>query len=258
MFLVYNHVLFAQPAKKIEPIVWECTYDYLALRDTVSKDTFANDPMILRIGESTSSFFSKYTLKNLDLMAQKADPGNPLLGVITGFLYAEEYRYYDRGSVLDYIYQNYPEGKMTVHTRHGKTMFSYEEELAPQEWTIVPDSTRHILDYTCQLAICDYRGRSYQAWFTPEVAVYSGPWKFRGLPGLIMEVYDNDRHYHYQLTDIRKGVSEPVLIYFFPEQKPSNRKEVATILREGMGKSAEQDKEEGENPPNYDFMERDY
>ncbi|MCD8031170.1 MAG: GLPGLI family protein [Bacteroides sp.] len=256
--LIYSSILFAQETKEIEPAVWECKYNYFALRDTVSKEAFKEDILILRIGESTSSFFSQYTFRRLDINAQKADPNNPLLGIIQDFLYDEEYRYYENTSILDYIYQNYPEGNMTVQARHEKTVFRYEEPLSPQQWNIVPDSTRQIIDHTCQLATCYYRGRDYRAWFAPDIPVQTGPWKFYGLPGLIMEVYDTDKHHHYQITEISPNADQPVTIYFFPEQKPSTRKEVASVLREGMARVAAKNKEKGENPPVCDFMEKDY
>ncbi|MCD8031168.1 MAG: GLPGLI family protein [Bacteroides sp.] len=252
------NISFAQQIKKeIEPALLECKYNYMVLRDTLSNSIFKNDVMILRIGAQSNSFFSEHTFK-LDSLICYAGPDYPLHSFIEAFLYLEDFRYYDKNSMLDYTYQNYPEGKITVQARHEKIVFQYEEPLLPQQWTIVPDSTRQIINHSCQLATCEYRGRKYLAWFTEDLPVQTGPWKFYGLPGLIMEVYDTDKHHHYQITEIKENVSQPVSIYFFPEQKVSTRKEVAKILREGMAKSAEKNKEKGEEPPIYDFMEKDY
>ncbi len=82
--------------------------------------------------------------------------------------------------------------------------YVYEEDSAPQEWTLVSDSTKQILGYICQKALCTYRGRNYEAWFSPKLAVNAGPWKFLGLPGLIMAVKDTKGHYAFEITGIEK------------------------------------------------------
>ena len=50
--------------------------------------------------------------------------------------------------------------------------------------------------FNCKKAIINYRGREYTAWYTSEIAVSFGPWKFQGLPGLILEVYDTNKEFH--------------------------------------------------------------
>jgi len=43
----------------------------------------------------------------------------------------------------------------------------------------------------CKNAHTKFRGRVYEVWFAPSIPVSAGPWKFFGLPGLIMQVTDN-------------------------------------------------------------------
>ncbi len=56
------------------------------------------------------------------------------------------------------------------------------------QWTIVDSVRKTILNYNCKLAICKFRGREYRAFYTDFLPFFSGPWKFNGLPGVILEV----------------------------------------------------------------------
>lgn len=67
-----------------------------------------------------------------------------------------------------------------------------EEPLPSIQWTITPE-TRQIGKFNCHKALTRFRGRDYEAWFCPDVPVKDGPWKFQGLPGLIMDIYDSKR-----------------------------------------------------------------
>ncbi len=64
------------------------------------------------------------------------------------------------------------------------------------------NKTKLIGNFNCQKATITFRGRNYTAWFTNEIPVPFGPWKFQGLSGLILEVYDNDNVFHLIATNI--------------------------------------------------------
>jgi GLPGLI family protein len=59
------------------------------------------------------------------------------------------------------------------------------------EWTI-KDEFKTILGYKCQKASVNYRGRNYTAYFTLDLPFNTGPWKFDGLPGTILEVTEEN------------------------------------------------------------------
>jgi len=93
------------------------------------------------------------------------------------------------------IFKNYPAGKMTVTDQVSRVdAFSYEDELNGVQWQITTD-TMTCLNYLCQKATGDFRGRNYEAWFAPDLPVNDGPFKFSGLPGLILYVTDSGHQY---------------------------------------------------------------
>lgn len=85
-----------------------------------------------------------------------------------------------------YVAKDSEHGMQTVYDLKADELWSYQEPLHEMEWTIVEDSTKNILGYECVMAVTDYHGREWQAWFTPEIPVDDGPWKFHGLPGMIL------------------------------------------------------------------------
>lgn len=80
----------------------------------------------------------------------------------------------------------------------------YEEKWNGQDWTLQGD-TASFLGHQCQKAMCHWRGRDYIAWFAPDIPIRRGPWKFGGLPGLIMKVHDVDSLYVFEAVAIENG-----------------------------------------------------
>jgi GLPGLI family protein len=75
----------------------------------------------------------------------------------------------------------------------NKNEFYEIEESAPTvNWTLT-DERKKIDQYECSKATCYFRGRNYQAWFTTEIQTSFGPLKLNGLPGLIIELSDEDK-----------------------------------------------------------------
>ena len=101
------------------------------------------------------------------------------------------------------LYKDYKTKRINVIDYISNHYFIYEEDLTPQNWTIQYD-TMTIAGYRCQNAICDYRGRSYEAWFTLDIPINEGPWKFYGLPGLIIKLFDTKHHYEFELVGFQK------------------------------------------------------
>ena len=80
----------------------------------------------------------------------------------------------------------------------------YTEPLPKQQWTL-KDEQQTIHGYRCQKATCHWRGRDYEAWFTTEIPIQRGPWKFGGLPGLILKLNDTQKLYTWEAVSLRSG-----------------------------------------------------
>lgn len=65
-------------------------------------------------------------------------------------------------------------------------------------WTIESE-TKIAANYTLQKATTSFGGRMWTAWFCPNIPLQEGPYKFRGLPGLIFELKDYQNNFDYTL-----------------------------------------------------------
>lgn len=77
----------------------------------------------------------------------------------------------------------------------------YTESYPLQEWEILSD-TLTVNGFLCQKATCRFRGRDFEAWFAADIPISDGPWKFGGLPGLILKVCDTRLLYTFECVKI--------------------------------------------------------
>ena len=101
-------------------------------------------------------------------------------------------------------------------------MYEYEESFDCFNWLITSEiDTIH--NYVCQKAICDFGGRTWEAWFTQELPFSDGPYKFCGLPGLILNIADTQNHYSWKFLSIEKP-SELMMLYDRIEERTPTTK----------------------------------
>lgn len=125
-----------------------------------------------------------------------------------------------------YIYKNKPQRKITTidegPSQGGKSYLQVKEVIQPQNWTIQED-TLSILGYECQKATTSFRGRNYSVWFTLSIPISDGPWKFYGLPGIILKVEDDKGIFLFEAIGISRCANKEIKF-------PTDRKmEVCTL-----------------------------
>lgn len=102
-------------------------------------------------------------------------------------------------------------------------VFKYREPSdVLMDWTF-SDEVCTILGYRCRKAMCRFRGRTWTAWYVSEIPISDGPWKFAGLPGLVLKVEDDRGHYYFSCIAIRNEV-KPIVMWNY-DYKEATREE---------------------------------
>lgn len=204
--------------KEIAKGVMEFMYDYRFLRDTTDITSESTDRMILQVGYGISKF-SSYRTMQIDSLIRISTADQ---------VQANPERYI--GGTSWSVYKNYPTGKFTTTDKIATDWFLVEELIPEQQWTLT-DETKEILGYKCKSAKCNFRGRDYTAYYTDEIPVADGPWKFGGLPGFIMEVSDADNHYSFTCVGINSKADRTITMPEVSYNKTSRVKFYQTKYR---------------------------
>lgn len=100
------------------------------------------------------------------------------------------------------IYKNFSQKQMKMREFAMMEIYVSEEPKMPKfDWKIT-GKKRKIGDYECQEATTSFRGRDWSVWFATAIPISDGPWKFYGLPGLIIEAEDTKKEFAFRLTSL--------------------------------------------------------
>lgn len=158
-------------------------YEYKFIPDATKKDSVVTEIMALDITDKGSTYQS-------------------LNGVIRDSVMREQFKNITPGGPRNFNFQNmqrvkvnyrvtkdYPDYKTTLIERLGRDTYKILED-EKQTWTILPETTK-IGDYKAQKATTTWGGRQWTAWFSTDLPFQDGPYKFSGLPGLIVKLEDS-------------------------------------------------------------------
>lgn len=149
------------------------------------------DLMRLDIGEHSSQYVSIIgeflTKHRSDIMAKRIK--NPYAGYTT---------------LRDEVFKNTPnEGYLRFV--HMPGWVSCREKIEGLfDWQLL-DGDSIVCGYPCHKATTIFRGRIWTVWYTLDLPYSDGPWKFCGLPGLVLYAYDSEDKFRFNCIGIEKG-----------------------------------------------------
>ena len=185
------------------------TYEAMMTNDSLKPTEHNYDRLVLMIGDSISRcysyhlhrFDSAYTSRCVHKGKDSYQGIRKFIGENGGIMITSMYKYYESKRMT--VLHRMPVDKVPVYL--------YEEPLDLMDWKMSFE-TKEILGYQCFKAECDFRGRHWTAWFTMQIPVHDGPWKFGGLPGLILQVEELRGHFAFRCIGIETQ-QKPILWY---------------------------------------------
>lgn len=256
--------------KVLEPAILEAVYERIKVTDTLNAaNDFRHDLLTLRAGQNMSAFYCAELKTNDSICERSWEFDRAQMRDQQAFAHFAALE-------KEIVFKNYPTiGQCTSHLRYAICDWVVTEDWEKPQWTIVSDSMKNICGYDCIMATSQYRGRTWIAWFTPEIPIQEGPWKLCGLPGLILKAYDSKMHYSYTAQTIKTGENVGNVEYWnYRDRFKTDRIRSLKQRRKELGKSIKNEilasgffgldpkkfKRDVGRPPHtiYDFEETDY
>lgn len=137
------------------------------------------------------------------------------------------------------IYKFYPGMKVQYIDRvaNGFTPMNigYNEDVK-FNWKI-DNQKEKIGAYNTQKATTEYGGRKWTAWFTTDIPLQDGPYKFHGLPGLIVKVTDDGKNYSWELKGNKKVADFKEITYLESVSPGGDGGKVVEVSRDKFEKT---------------------
>lgn len=124
-------------------------------------------------------------------------------------LWQDKTEYENNPQTPSFLVKNYTKGKLLLKEEIFGQEFYVEDSLYNIKWEL-QKNTKVVLGQKCNSAKTSFRGRNYIAYYAPNLHNTDGPWKFGGLPGLILEVSSDDNTYQFIATKLVKNYDKKI------------------------------------------------
>jgi GLPGLI family protein len=188
LFFSFFNLFFCQTEKKT--LVF---YNYTYKLDSTNETKKYDETMVLAIHGKESIYKSYNRIKRDSIVEGDFKKGN----------YVVDFSTLPKSYVFHQVYYNKGNDSIKVFDKIVNKEFSYEPS-SRIVWQL-GTSKKKIGEFECQNAFCYIGKRKFEAWFTNSIYVNEGPYRFKGLPGLIVEVYDEKKYFHFSLVGIKNS-----------------------------------------------------
>lgn len=182
----------AQTKDSIDAAQFAVIYDYtINTLDDEGEAVCDSIQVVVQVGKSVTksmpmSQYLKETTKDMGEVAWKSNV-------------AREYR--ETLTHMPTVWINQPEGETTSRDAIFPGVFEGYEPTPQMDWVLTAD-TMHVSGYMCSRAEITFKGVKWSVWYTEEIPSSAGPWRLRGLPGIIVKA-EGDAH-RFVLAELRR------------------------------------------------------
>lgn len=193
-------------------------YEYKYIPDSLKTLNITSEIMLLDISQNRSEFYAYEKFRSDSLMAEELKRGIASPPPMKEFI---NYR----------ILKNIQSKNQDFITPLSSNLYIVKDE-RQIKWKLFPEYST-ILSFKAQKATCEFAGRQWEAWFTADIPIQDGPYKFRGLPGLILKVKDKTNSHIFEIKAIEsiKKNSEYPFIKNYAQKFDIGQKQYLKIFK---------------------------
>ncbi|MEO8174467.1 MAG: GLPGLI family protein, partial [Sediminibacterium sp.] len=202
-------------------------YTLTHISDSTQPQNPDKENMVLYLGKNMSNYTN---FDRLELIRTTGSPygrvmvsrngGPPTPGVAPAF---SPEQLAEWSSIGNY-YKDLRNSKMSYIASPGGKLLVVEDNIPAIDWAITQD-TKLIMGLTCQKATGDFKGRTYEAWFTTQLPYSNGPWKLGGLPGLIVVASDSKNEVVFTMVSYSNETEGKITLEIPPSVTKTSLKE---------------------------------
>lgn len=194
--------------KIVDRAEYVVTYQYKFAPDAAAPQEKKEGMTVLQLGNQYNRFCDFYELAYDSLYDDSARKNRLMNDAFTVLMPLLKKKMFTESLIFDKQKEN-----TTIQRTAGLLQkYQYQEKNIALPWKLLEGDTI-IAGYACKKAQTALFGRTYTAWYTPEINLPYGPYKFHGLPGLVVHVVDTQNNFVFTLNGFQK-VSRYVPIYY--------------------------------------------
>lgn len=171
-------------------------YNFQYAPDSLNKWNLLSEEMILSTNAQGYAFMSNNIFKS------------DTIGDITKLLQENKLSFTDIKNLNSNDFQNLrlyfnkDSNRYHIQSSVDGLVYKFIDEVTPLNWDL-QDEVKQIKNYKAKKAITRAFGKKWIAWYTEQIPVGYGPYKFQGLPGLIVELYDEGNNFKFDLVEAK-------------------------------------------------------
>ena len=109
------------------------------------------------------------------------------------------------------IFKDFVNKKYFYYKQHLDDILKISDPIENISWNIAYNDTKTILEMECKKATGKLYGKDYTVWYTSKIPYSDGPWKFNGLPGIILQVSDSEECFKIEAEKIKINANDELM-----------------------------------------------
>jgi len=209
-FLLSSFIVLSSFAQQPDKTLARVRYTFTHVSDTNQRDKPRVENMLLVVGKNASVYTS------YDKLNQSLNMTNMIAEQIKNQAGSNDLKFdltssasgkVNKTSLTPFDYYFFAKEQKFITRERLFNSYLIEEPVAIIDWKVLKD-TMSFAGIHCQKATASFKGRNWIAWYATALPFQSGPWKLNGLPGLIIEAYDDKKEVKFEFAGLENVAAE--------------------------------------------------